>query len=211
MFSEFRADAGGRHLATAPALDSQCKPNGGRALAVLNVGQPALGRRFQPELLGGLLEREPKFRAVRGEGHDAIGSHCLNSSSSRQVQSLAGDFSAKGSHHVNMTANARHDWYLQEWFAAAGLRQNDLVTKLDYPKNSAHRIWHGLQQYRRQEVEEISALLNIRPYELLMPPEEAMRLRRMEQVIAEVAAPAAAAAPAVLDDVEPRRRAGTSR
>lgn len=91
-----------------------------------------------------------------------------------------------------MAGTAQHDWYLQEWFAVGGLKQHDLVTKLDYPKNTAFKLWHGVQAYRRDNVDEISALLNIAPYELLMPPEEAMQLRRLRSVIAEVARPEAA-------------------
>lgn len=85
-----------------------------------------------------------------------------------------------------MASPASHDWYLHDWFASAGLTQNALVLKLDYPKNTAHRLWHGLQPYRRDHVEDISSLLNIKPHELLMHPDDAMRIRRLEAVIAEV-------------------------
>lgn len=86
-----------------------------------------------------------------------------------------------------MAAPAHPGWYIQEWFAVVGLKQFDLVTKLDYQRNTAFKLWHGLQEYRRHHVEDVAALLNIRPYELLMPPEEAMRLRRLQSVVAEVA------------------------
>ena len=81
------------------------------------------------------------------------------------------------------------DWYLREWFATMGLKQRDLVTKLDYQPAAAHALWHSVQRYRRDHIADISALLNIQPYELLMPPEEAMALRRLRSVIAEAAAP----------------------
>jgi len=113
----------------------------------------------------------------------------LNLPSMSPVQTVAGDTACGSSHHVNMAAPNDHGWYLREWFGTAELRQNDLVTKLDLPKNTAHRLWHGLQPYRRDYVDQISALLNIRPYELLMPPEEAMALRRLRSAIAEVAVP----------------------
>jgi hypothetical protein len=79
------------------------------------------------------------------------------------------------------------DWYLREWFATIGLKQFDLVTRLDYPRGTAHKLWHGIQPYRRDNVVDIAALLNIQPFELLMPPEEAMALRRLRSAIAEVA------------------------
>lgn len=89
-----------------------------------------------------------------------------------------------------MAAPAGHDWYLKEWFATVGLKQRDLITKLDYQPAAAHRLWHSLQPYRRDHVAEISALLNIQPWELLMPPEEAMALRQLKKAIAGVSLPA---------------------
>jgi hypothetical protein len=91
------------------------------------------------------------------------------------------------SHPMEMaTTGDGGGWYLREWFATAGLKQFDLVTKLDYQRGTAHKLWHGLQPYRRDHVEEIAALLNIRPFELLMHPDDAMATRRLRSVIAEV-------------------------
>lgn len=87
------------------------------------------------------------------------------------------------------------DWYLREWFATAGLIQRDLVTKLDYPPATANALWHGVQRYRRDHIRDVSALLNIEPWELLMHPDEAMALRRLRSVIAEVAKPDSPATP----------------
>lgn len=78
-------------------------------------------------------------------------------------------------------------WYLQEWFAATGMVQYDLVTKLDYNNATAFKLWHGLQPARADHIRDISALLNIEPFELLMHPDEAMRMRRMRQTISEIA------------------------
>jgi hypothetical protein len=103
-----------------------------------------------------------------------------------------------------MAALSGHNWYLQEWFAVAGLKQRDLVTQLDYLPATGHKLWHGLQPYRRDHVEQISALLHIKPYELLMPPDEAMAIRRLRSAIAEVAK---ADAGAEVDG--PRLRTGT--
>ncbi|WGM45260.1 hypothetical protein KOAAANKH_00121 [Brevundimonas sp. NIBR10] len=88
---------------------------------------------------------------------------------------------------MNMSANPTHDWFLQEWFATAGLRQADLVNKLGYQKGTAFKLWHGVQPYRRDNVDDVVGLLHIAPYELFMHPEEAMRIRRMRSVLAEAA------------------------
>lgn len=83
-------------------------------------------------------------------------------------------------------ADAHPGWYLHEWFETLGLKQFDLVTKLDYPRNTAFKLWHGIQPYRRDNVDDIAALLNITPAELLMHPEEAMAIRRLRAAVAEV-------------------------
>ena len=105
-----------------------------------------------------------------------------------------------------MAKSQGHDWYLREWFATMGLKQRDLVTKLDYQPSAAHAFWHSIQRYRRDHIEDISALLNIAPHELLMHPDEAMRIRRLQAVIAEVAP---APADPVAKPAEPRERTGT--
>lgn len=78
-------------------------------------------------------------------------------------------------------------WYLREWFATVGLKQHDLVKRLDYQPNAAFRLWHGLQPARADHIADIAGLLQIEPWELLMHPEEAMKLRRMRATIAEAA------------------------
>ena len=105
-----------------------------------------------------------------------------------------------------MAGPTAHDWYLREWFATAGMKQRDLVTKLDYQPAAAHALWHSVQRYRRDHVEEIAALLNIAPYELLMPPEEAMALRRLRSAIAEVTK----SEPVPADAVAEPNRTGTA-
>lgn len=203
MTGEIRTDRGGLDRPAAPALNPHGKPDRCRSHIVFNVADPALARLAQAQLDRALLKREPQRLAESCEGHNDRSSHGLNLPSICIVHMLAGDIVGSSSHHVNMAQPLSHDWFLREWFATAGLKQNDLVTKLDLPKNTAHRLWHGLQPYRRDHVEQIAALLNIHPYELLMPPEEAMGLRRLRSAIAEVAAPPADSARPI-GDAQPR-------
>lgn len=108
-----------------------------------------------------------------------------------------------------MAAPDRPLWYLQEWFATSGRKQRDLVTGLDWLPAKANKVWHGVQEPRTSEIHEIAAFLNIAPHELLMPPEEAMRIRRVQSVLSEVASPASPP-PAVAEVAPPagRRKAG---
>ena len=73
------------------------------------------------------------------------------------------------------------DWYLQEWAAERGKIQADLTRELNWPKNTAHRIWHGKQPYRRDFLNQVAEWLNVEPFELLMPPREALSLRKLRE------------------------------
>lgn len=89
-----------------------------------------------------------------------------------------------------MTEIADADWHLREWVELRGKRQADLVKDLDLNKTTAHRLWHGQQPYRRDFVIMIATWLEIRPFELLMPPDEAMALRRLRESALQIAADA---------------------
>lgn len=107
---------------------------------------------------------------------------------------------------MNMAQPETTHWFLQEWFGTQGLKQRDLVTKLDYLPAKAHKIWHGIQVARLTEVAEIADLLNIAPHELLMHPDDAMRIRRLQAVLAEVAPAATTQEPSEAHSDAPIRR-----
>lgn len=86
-------------------------------------------------------------------------------------------------------------WYLQEWFATQGKIQRSLVTELGWLPAKANKVWHGIQEPKPSEMHEIAAFLNIRPHELMMHPDDAMRIRRLEAAVREVVKDDAASAP----------------
>ncbi len=85
-----------------------------------------------------------------------------------------------GAWYAGRMANPRHDWYLKEWLATLGRKQADLVRDLDWNKAKVSLTASGKQPYSREDVNEIADYLAIKPYELLMHPEDAMRLRRLK-------------------------------
>ncbi len=87
--------------------------------------------------------------------------------------------------------------------AMFGKRQAELIKELGWDKARANFIFHSKQPYRRDLVNEVSAWLRIRPYELLMHPDEAMALRRLRESAAQIVAGSA-------QSVEPPARTGTS-
>lgn len=211
IISQLRAQAGGGDPSPGMALDAQGEPNRRGLHAVLDLAQPALAGRLEAKGLRHLSEREAQPGAVICEclsvGHSAECSDDPNILARPNIRFSITDRSESHSHDANMAT--RGDWYLQDWFASLGMIQRDLVTKLDYPPATANALWHGVQRYRRDHIADVSALLNIEPWELLMHPEEAMALRRLRSAIAEVAAPASSVgSPAPVPQTpEPRRRA----
>ncbi|NVD44364.1 helix-turn-helix domain-containing protein [Qipengyuania atrilutea] len=72
-----------------------------------------------------------------------------------------------------------HDWYLKQWLRTLGKRQADIARDLEWNKARVSLTASGKQPYTRDDINEIADYLNLRPYELLMHPEDAMRMRRL--------------------------------
>lgn len=83
-------------------------------------------------------------------------------------------------------------------------RQADLQKQLGWSKAKANAVWHG-QQYTQTLVDELAPWLNARPYELLIPPEHAMAIRRLRQEAARIVSDARS-----LEETPPRSRTGTN-
>lgn len=83
-----------------------------------------------------------------------------------------------GVYHRRMV-KPRHDWYLGDWLRTLGKRQADVARDLDWNKARVSLMIRGEQQYTRDAVNELSEYLNLRPYELLMHPADAMAIRRI--------------------------------
>lgn len=77
----------------------------------------------------------------------------------------------------------RHDWYLKQWLEALGKTQQWVADELGWQKSEVSRKATGRTPYTRDDVNSISALLNLRPYELLLPPEEAYGIIRHRQEV----------------------------
>lgn len=76
---------------------------------------------------------------------------------------------------------AEADWYLQEWLTHFEKIQSSLVTELGWDKARANFLYHGKQPYKRSDLAAVAKWLNIEPYELLLPPEKALAIRRLYQ------------------------------
>lgn len=85
------------------------------------------------------------------------------------------------------------DWYLREWAKLLGKRQADLVNDKGWLKSRVSKFWNGGHSYRREIVNDVADWLGIEPFELLMPPRDAIAMRRLREtarmIVAEESAP----------------------
>lgn len=81
----------------------------------------------------------------------------------------------------------KHTWYLREWMEMHGKRQVDMQQELEWSKAKANDVFNG-QQYNQQLIDQLAPWLNVRPYELLMHPDEANAIRRVREDAARIVA-----------------------
>lgn len=115
-----------------------------------------------------------------------VGLEILNSESRRPVEIYPNDRNGCEDH----TRLVDRNWYLQEWLEHFGKRQASLVNELGWDKSRANFVYHGKQPYRRDVVNEVAEWLGIEPFELLMPPEEALAIRSFRAAARTIAASA---------------------
>lgn len=82
----------------------------------------------------------------------------------------------------------RFDWYLKEWMTSLDLSQADLQRLAGWGKRKASELVNGSTRYNRDVVNEVCAAINIRPFELLMHPDDAMAIRRFRDSALQLAA-----------------------
>lgn len=88
---------------------------------------------------------------------------------------------------MNAPAESELDWRLQAWMAFRAKRQADMVRDLGWSRRKASEVYNGDQQYKRDLVNELAAWLQLEPYELLLSPEEAIRLRQIREAAGVIA------------------------
>lgn len=96
----------------------------------------------------------------------------------RPVQIFGNDIARGNSYYPNM-AHADEDWSLVEWMEVLNLSQADLSRQTDWPKAKMSDLVTGKQRYNRDILNTLARAMNIRPYELLMHPDDANGIRRL--------------------------------
>lgn len=80
-------------------------------------------------------------------------------------------------------------WFLPEWMRAADIStQAEMMEKTGWSKAKMSQLYNGKQDFNSEVLADAARALNVRPFELLMPPEDAMAIRRMRQDALHIAA-----------------------
>lgn len=74
-------------------------------------------------------------------------------------------------------------WFLREWMDTLRVRQADMIERAGWSKTTASLLYNCQQDYNPELVRSASIALNIEPWELLMPPELAMQIRRLRAAV----------------------------
>ena len=122
-------------------------------------------------------------------------SYCRNIESRCRVPSLWND-QQKGSAHDHTMPRKRstppselgHRWFLADWAAHFFKRQADAQRELGWTKSQASRLWTGKQRYTQDLVDQAARWLGIAAWELLMPPNQALAIRRFRESAMAIAA-----------------------
>ena len=110
-------------------------------------------------------------------------SHITNFEASPYVRTIPPDSVRRRSYNANMARRGVPkgpiNWYLPEWMDALGKKQADMMKLTGWSKATASQLYNGTQDYSPKVVNEAAQAFHCAPYELLMPYEEAMALRRV--------------------------------
>lgn len=63
------------------------------------------------------------------------------------------------------------DWYLKDWMNLKGFSQTQMAMRAGWSNAKMSEMYNGKFQYKRDTVNQISKILGIEPFELLIPPE----------------------------------------
>jgi len=135
-------------------------------------------------------------------------SHNTNITARVKVRTLRADYVGALAHNANMARRGIPkgpiSWYLPEWMEACGLKgrgaQAKMIKLTGWSKATMSQLYNGTQDYSPAVIRTAATALNVREYELLMHPDEAMMIRRALNAIREVQLAPVANEPHVADD-----------
>lgn len=113
--------------------------------------------------------------------------HNGNSLSNAFVSFFGNDTLSRCFYYGNMAAE-QNDWYFKDWLDTLRVRQARVVEMTGWSKGKVSKLVNGGADYDRRSLNGAAQALNLQPYELLMHPEDAMRIRRLRETALSIAA-----------------------
>ncbi len=104
--------------------------------------------------------------------------------SSAKVRMQRNDCARESSYDPHMARKATPpreigpDWFLHEWMKSKEMKQAELAKRTGWSKATVNDIYHGRTEYYRAILNKVAGALEIYPWELLMSPAEANRIKR---------------------------------
>jgi transcriptional regulator with XRE-family HTH domain len=157
-----------------------------KAAPIVALNHAHITLRSQTDTRSEFSLRQAQFGAEVGNLHSP--SFVIRNKTSREKVSYKGNDQFCGRFYTGNMAAPRHDWHLKQWLATLHARQKTIIERTGYPKSKVSKLVNGGQMYDRDTVHDIAVALNIEPYELLMHPDDAMRIRRLRETAISIAA-----------------------
>ncbi len=110
-----------------------------------------------------------------------------NAKSIGAVRFFRNDYDCLLSYYPNMAKAPQFDWYLKEWMGSLRVRQADVMKLTGYSKATMSELTNGKQRFNRDILNEVARALGVRPFELLMHPDDAMAIRQVRDSAARLA------------------------
>lgn len=82
-----------------------------------------------------------------------------------------------------MALTIRFDWHLTDWLSHFEWEQVDLRRETGWSVRKASDVMTGKTRYNRDVINDVAQAMNLKPYELLMTPEDAFGFRRHKNEI----------------------------
>lgn len=125
---------------------------------------------------------------------------------------MRADFTDPSSYNRNMARRGIPKgpvlWYLRDWMATQNIvRQAQMMELTGWSKAKMSQLYNGQQDFNSEILAEAARALNIAPFELLMPPEQAQSYRRMREDAVRIAADKRVPFRAESETQEPTRKA----
>lgn len=73
----------------------------------------------------------------------------------------------------------RHDWYLKEWLDTLDCSITDLRERTGWTHRIGSQLVNRKVRWNRDHLSQAAFALNLSPWELLMPPADAMEVRQL--------------------------------